>query len=485
MPVDLTNRKLYIDRENNYGISPQEVSLCLQDYRVDTNGNVDVGMMCSSPKINKWSLNKPFRWAEWGYSIDAAGDAEKAAAREAARQGLEAITVSKILKASIGYSPFTASAQEEGLAEVDEWRYLPPRGGSYNEPFRIPDFDGYEHDAIAPDAGWSKITFDDAELEKLRQVTMTVEAPYENAAYNYKLRPMLNGSDYYGGLYQTFAIKLGQASGEGISATSNMEIAINDVASLDGYYRLALAVWIPKYGAGELSGWGFFISRMTIKQFFETYSGSAASTNLRELFPDFGTNPHVMQYIYSSVMNDNNKEFLAVPLLIKNIGYTFMQSDNRFCPHPVQEAGSDITLAYCMPSGQKAIGVIADHVSAADVVGATVVKFLSPSGWYVAYRFSGSYAGSGTGSKGINTLFIGSVRPITEDTVVRLIGTVRYFPATTDTTELTAAIDTGELMVKAGAQVVINGKAFNGVFVQQRPALYMREEDVTNFLINP
>jgi hypothetical protein len=266
-----------------------------------------------------------------------------------------------------------------------------------------------------------------------------------------------------------------QASGVEIGTTDKMEISISDIASFDGNYRIAMAVWIPNFGTN--GGWGFFASRKVIGQ----YTGGAGD-NMRVLYPDFATNPFAMYYIKKHYTDTNTKSFLAVPLLVKDLQFTYATINEK--QHFYLRPASGVSNAYCMPSGQKDVNVYFDIVSAADVDGATVVKFLSPSGWYVAYRFSGTYTGSGTGSKGINALFIGSVRPITEDTVVRLIGTVRYFPATTDTTELTAAIDTGEITVKAGAQVVINGKAFNGVFIQQRPALYMREEDVTNFLIN-
>lgn len=465
MPVDLTNRRLYIDRENKLGITPQEVSLCLQDYRVDTNGNVDIGMMCSSPKVNKWSLNKPFRWAKWGYSIDAAGDTEKAAARKAVRQGLTAVEVSKILKSSVGYGEFVPSTKDEGLAEVSEWAYDRPTGGA-SSPFRLPDFDGYEHDAVAPDGQWRTITFKDDTIDELINATITVDG----SEYDFEMIPSTNN-----GLYSTFAMMFNQESGVEIGTTDKMEISISDIASIDGSYRIAMAVWIPNFG--ESGGWGFFASRMTIGQ----YTGGAGD-NMRVLYPDFATNQYAMYHIKSYYKQTNIKSFLAVPLLVKDLQFTYATINEKqlFYLRPV-----DVSNAYCMPSGQKDVSVYFDIVSAADVVDAEVVKFLSPDGWYVAYRFSGTYSGSGTGSKGINTLFIGSVRPITEDTVVRLIGTVRYFPATTDATELTAPIDTGEITVKAGAQVVINGKAFNGVFVQQRPALYMREEDVTNFLINP
>ena len=59
MPVDKENRRLYVDYANGYGISLIDVANCLRDYRRDKNGNIDLGMMCTSEKIDIWSKYKP------------------------------------------------------------------------------------------------------------------------------------------------------------------------------------------------------------------------------------------------------------------------------------------------------------------------------------------------------------------------------------------------------------------------------------------
>jgi len=136
MPVDLTNRKLYIDSTNKLGITPQEVSLCLQDYRVDTNGNVDVGMMCSSPKLEegKWSGHKPIRFNKWTKLTD---DEFKGMSTDAS-QGIFY---------GIQFPAGTSAALNSSIFEIHsaKFTYLPPRGIAYNEPFRLDDFDGYHH----------------------------------------------------------------------------------------------------------------------------------------------------------------------------------------------------------------------------------------------------------------------------------------------------------------------------------------------------
>lgn len=466
MPYDKDRKLLYIDRKNSYGITLEEIARCLKDFRRDANKRYDMSIfMDEKTKVNKWSLNKPFRWAKWGYSIDAAGDTEKAAARKAVRQGLTAVEVSKILKSSVGYGEFESSTKDDGLAEVSEWTYDRPTGGA-SSPFRLPDFDGYEHDAVAPDGAWGKITFKDDTIDELINATITVEG----SGYDFEMIPSTNN-----GLYSTFAMMFNQASGVEIGTTDKMEISISDIVSIDGNYRIAMAVWIPNFG--ESGGWGFFASRMTIGQ----YTGGAGD-NMRVLYPDFATNQYAMYHIKSYYEQTNIKSFLAVPLLVKDLQFTYATINEKqlFYLRPV-----DVSNAYCMPSGQKDVSVYFDIVSAADVVDAEVVKFLSPDGWYVAYKYNGNKVDAPGTTVDLNshTLFVGSVRPIENDVKVTLTGTIRYRTPNDPATQLTDSLTLTNQKISAGATIVIDGVTYYGITVITRPELTMEETDVTTFTV--
>ena len=131
------------------GLTPQEVALCIQDYRIDENGNVAISLMCTSPKVIKWQKNKPFRSSVIAYPLTAEGDAEKAADRKAANQGLMIPTPANSGITSQNTYGWTylgrlAYYATQGLAP--NYTYLQPRGlATFNEPFRIHDFDGYTH----------------------------------------------------------------------------------------------------------------------------------------------------------------------------------------------------------------------------------------------------------------------------------------------------------------------------------------------------
>ena len=85
----------------------------------------DIGTLCKSSAINIWAKNKPYRDSQPYTS---------AARRQAATHGvsLPAYTLSQMRAASRA------------------WQALPPRGAAYNEPFRLLDFNGYDHGASAP-----------------------------------------------------------------------------------------------------------------------------------------------------------------------------------------------------------------------------------------------------------------------------------------------------------------------------------------------
>lgn len=147
MAYDSTNKKLYTTTTE--GISTSEVAACLGDYRVTARGR-DIGLLCSSPKVNKWSPAKPFRNASWKFD----SKAERDAARRMANQGLLLPTAANAGVGSsqaayrrtyLGYLTYLAST-----GQTPNYTYQQPRGKANNEPFRLLDFDGYMHRAMQP-----------------------------------------------------------------------------------------------------------------------------------------------------------------------------------------------------------------------------------------------------------------------------------------------------------------------------------------------
>lgn len=136
MSYDVTNRRLYIDKtdpDNPKGITLQEVSRCLRDYRKNKNGEIDLGMMCSSPKIDMWAKFKPIRGSFMAYPQNW-------------WKGSDGWCGLSIAEAKIsGTTDVSAIADHYTQDRRNGWSYLQPRGSQYNELFRLSDFDGYNH----------------------------------------------------------------------------------------------------------------------------------------------------------------------------------------------------------------------------------------------------------------------------------------------------------------------------------------------------
>lgn len=96
-----------------------------------TANGYDLGYICSNShgKINKWAKNKPVRH-------------EKI---------IELTEDEKLLRnAGIDISSTLTYTANDLISKATAnlgWNYLSPRGGSYNEPYRLTDFIGYNHNA--------------------------------------------------------------------------------------------------------------------------------------------------------------------------------------------------------------------------------------------------------------------------------------------------------------------------------------------------
>ena len=87
----------------------------------------DVGTLCSSTKINKWSKNKPVKYNTTSPITDAQ--------RKSANYGI--------------IIPQYTDADSILADTTSVWQYDQPTGGT-TQPFRIGDFRGYEHSSVVP-----------------------------------------------------------------------------------------------------------------------------------------------------------------------------------------------------------------------------------------------------------------------------------------------------------------------------------------------
>ena len=98
-------------------------------------GSNDVGTLCKSTKINKWSKWKPIR-----------------------SNKITGITEQDLQSANFGFPLQGLTDDPQDVISYD-FLYNKPRGGAYNEFFRLGDFRGYNHNALAPLIAQENIKF--------------------------------------------------------------------------------------------------------------------------------------------------------------------------------------------------------------------------------------------------------------------------------------------------------------------------------------
>lgn len=294
--------------------------------------------------INKWTMNKPVR-------LNLLKLITKAD-RATVHCGLAPVSVPRILAKSIFYNGGSSSyTEQDGLDQISEWNYLAPRGRSYGEWFRIRDFEGYDKRSIAPDSGWESREYEDADLERMVDSSVSVTETGDYAGRNFLLSTY-DGSDY-GIFYSGFNMRFGDASSESIGTITYMDIPIKYITELSGNWRLCIAVWVPAHG-NYTEGWVLFVGNSTIAQFFIDHPGSAS--NMRDLLPNLTSNPVGANYIKTYVDSEGGYAKLdAVPLLVKDATFTY--NGQAVGTNLVIRADS-VTEGYCMPSGN---GVIEFH----------------------------------------------------------------------------------------------------------------------------
>lgn len=153
MAISENRDKLYTytdENGNKIGISLWEIMSILGYYMRDTNGNRNLGMIIQNADINKWAKCKPFRDSEPFYETEA----DRIEARKVANCGLllptqknAGVPTSLQQYRYLNYLVYRISS-----GQVESYPYLKPRGitATYNEPYRVLDFDGYKHKAPIP-----------------------------------------------------------------------------------------------------------------------------------------------------------------------------------------------------------------------------------------------------------------------------------------------------------------------------------------------
>lgn len=112
---------------------------------VRSDGSYHVSDIFIADSVNDWAKNKPFRHASDNFGYDpknpSVANAERKRLAQVNNYGIS------IPQSTFGDALTMAKAVYNNTVV---WEYERPRGREYNEPFRLRDFDGYDHNAKTP-----------------------------------------------------------------------------------------------------------------------------------------------------------------------------------------------------------------------------------------------------------------------------------------------------------------------------------------------
>lgn len=413
----------------------------------------DVGTLCTSSLVNRWSLWKPINLnKQTGITL---------ADIKANRCGLSPIALS-YLKTSMYRYTGTKSVQTLATikSQISQWTWNKPTGGS-TSPYRLGDFRNYDADAIPCDSGWGGVTIKDTILSGNQNKGIT-DTDGSNAQYDWTV----NESVYY---FNNFAFSIdGTSSGYINAANSHMmplTYVVGDGSITGEYWRIGVAVYIPYDTAGtSLGQWELFVSRGTM----------SSSKTAAYLLPDMSTNIAALREIYYCYNNKSVKSFTCIPVLVKNarVSYTAYNSTTMISHIPIE---SD-TMIYAIPSGMQSFTLDVTATSTMpDIEG---ISEKAASGTFVLGTVA---VGTTTNSPyyyPIQSIVVASTSAITAAKTCVLNFTYTTMSNGTQTT----TTYNKTISIAKGATVTINGTTYYGTTLVTGPAASIAS--VTTFTVS-
>ena len=289
----------------------------------------DLATICKSSRINKWAVFKPEKIASVaGVSLDQ---------RKANHMGLNTKSVPLLKDSGSGVAKNSLS---DVLAQINEWTYTKPIGGS-TSPYRMSDFLdmrspsslGYDHNAKPCDADWKDVKIKADDLS-----TTTI-------------------------LVGNFSFRLNEGTAN-IGNTNIHNMPLSYIQDPQTKWYLAVAVYIPSEGGWMIARGEKSLDEVTTQTMWQIFPTLETNQWLRYLMGGYKT----LDYIPCILQNPTDK--IAV---INNTRMTYISMSD-----------GDVM---CMPSGAT------NHkINIVTSIGNKTVTDTDPNGQQVSgQRINGSY----------------------------------------------------------------------------------------------
>lgn len=208
-----TNR---IEKTDTHGISLFDIAKGLRDYRVNAKGQRDLGMLCTSPQIRKWSKHKPFIVRgdnDHPYGVQTEDD------RRDAAYGF--YWWNYVLENEAPFANSASACLDKAIANNGDWAYKKP-----TNIFRVQDFDGYLRTAEPP----YRVDINSPDLGQNNYVRAVHDPNNANIEITLSDMPDFNG-DYAGSCADMNIVYLWRMKG---TTALNMHFTDLKVSDIDG-----------------------------------------------------------------------------------------------------------------------------------------------------------------------------------------------------------------------------------------------------------
>lgn len=387
-----------------------------------------MGTLCTHANINKWAIYKPEKSNKLFL---------KKSDRIANKCGFTPKTC-PTLKSHIYPVCANSDTRTKNTSELGEWTYQKPTGGA-SSPYRLGDFldlkddgtvstDGYNHNAVAPDNGWSNLSLDLSNVKNVCNGTFTTSGTGE--AWT-----MGTSNSFVFVNNVNFRFEETSASNMGSANSSYMPLSYitgNANMTSSEYWRLAILVWIPySLAGGKANYWVLFTGRKPIRAISST-------TSIGDMLPNLASNQYGAELLKYNRETKNVTSFTYVPVLVRNCTSTTVSMNGQKQCLTLSTSDSN-AIIYSMPSGASELTLYISNSSGHAYDSSDTNKFSGmniyykigvKSGvtWYIGFRATGVTGGYQT----VYNIYL--ITDSTSSVSATITGTLNYISNPTGTT---------------------------------------------------
>lgn len=349
---------------NSGGVITAPVSIADVQKVLSVSDN-NIGALCKSGEVNKWAIYKPVPYASLT-SIDLANI-------QSVHCGLSPNENIPLFSLILGANNTPSGSYTNEQAETQsskEWTAVQPTGG-ISSPYRLTDFNGYDHRASACDNGASDIQISIAMLQQFNNVNVDISHPSStDMQYNWEMKS--SGITFN---FTNFYLRFSTESWANINGAPTNAMPLTYVTGnqlISEYWRIGVAVWIPK-----LNKYILFVSPTPLKS-------TSGSSNMGAMLPNLFTNTMHIAWWIDDFGSTSSKTYKAIMCMVKNTNYT------RSISGSIYKSGLSLDYntakIYTMPSGKGIFNITVTKEGTASVsvtfVSATVEYMNLPGGTY-------------------------------------------------------------------------------------------------------